>query len=96
MKLTDLRKMAIRQQTRVHFRLANGLECVVDEHGIARLAGIRDAPPFNLEEELAGVSEFQLETLEAIKVAPRTVDRAELEKRCSAQPTAAAPDDHDE
>ena len=96
MKLTDLRKMAIRHQTRVRFLLANGLECVVDEHGIARIAGIRDAPPFNLEEELAGVSGFQLESLDVTKVAPRTVARAELEKLCSAQPTAVAPDDHDE
>lgn len=96
MKLTDLRKMAIRRQTRVRFRLANGLECVVDEHGIARIAGIRDAPPFNLEEEVAGVSEFQLETLEAINVAPRTVTRVELEKLTSSQPAAAAHDDHDE
>ncbi len=96
MKLTDVRKMAIRRQTRVRFRLANGLECVVDEHGIARIAGIRDAPPFNLEEELAGVGQFQLETLEAINVAPRTVTRVELEKLTSSQPAAAAPDDHDE
>ena len=96
MKLTDVRKMAIRQQTRVSFRLANSLECVVDEHGIARIAGIRDAPPFNLEEELSGVGEFRLEKVEALKVAPRTVARVELERLCSAQPVAVAPDDHDE
>ncbi len=96
MKLTDVRKMAIRQQTRVSFRLANSLECVVDEHGIARIAGIRDAPPFNLEEELSGVGEFRLEKLEAIKVAPRTVTRIELEKLTSSRPAAADDEDHDE
>jgi hypothetical protein len=95
MKLADIRKMAIRQQTKVRFRLANGLECEVDEHGLARMPGIRDAPQFTLEEELAVITEFELETAPPAKSGPRKVSRAELEKALGVRPEAAE-EEHDE
>jgi hypothetical protein len=95
MKLSDVRKMAIRQQTRVRFRLSNGQECVVNEHGVARVPGIRDVSPPNLETELAGVPEVQLENIALAKPVVRTVSRAEFEKLVVSQPVAAH-DDHDE
>ena len=96
MKISDVRKMAIRQQTRVRFRMSNGQDCVIDEHGIARVPGIRDALHVSLDEELALAQEAHLES-SAIpaKVAPRTVTRAELERLTSSQPLAEH-DDHDE
>lgn len=96
MKLSDVRRMAIRQQTRVRFPLSNGQECLVDEHGIARVPGIRDVTQINLEHELAGVQEVQLETISATRNSSRPVKRAELEKLVQTQPSAAAHDDHDE
>ena len=36
MKLLDLRKAAIREQATIHFRLRNGMECVVSEPATAR------------------------------------------------------------
>ena len=97
MKLSDVRKMAIRQQTRVRFRLSDGQQCVIDEHGIARVPGIRDVPQLNLETEFASISEAQLESAVPLaKPGLRTVKRAELEKLVTAQPAAEAADDHDE
>ena len=99
MKLSDIRKMAIRQQTRVRFHLGDGSECLVDEHGLARIPGLREIPGFNLEQELVPVSEFRLESASPSKipVPVRMVSRAELEKLVSSQPSAAATaDDHDE
>ena len=46
MKLADLRKLSIKQKTRIHFALAGGLECVITEHGIAQVPGLRGAPEY--------------------------------------------------
>jgi hypothetical protein len=35
MTLTDLRKLTIKKKQRVRFRLKNGLDCVVNEDGVA-------------------------------------------------------------
>ena len=59
MKLGDLRKLAIRRQTRIRFPLANGLECVVNEHGVAQVPALNSIPDFNLERELAELSEVR-------------------------------------
>ncbi|MBZ5724568.1 MAG: hypothetical protein LAP87_06180 [Acidobacteriia bacterium] len=82
MTLADLRKLAIRKQLKIHFRLANGMECVVNEHGVAQVPEWRGIPDFNLEEELASAAEFLLEPAGATDpkhpVKPRTVARGEL------------------
>jgi len=88
MKLLDLRKLALREQAKVHFRLTNGMECIVNEHGVAQVPGLHDKPGFNLEEELAGAAEFLLEP--KLPRAPRRLGRAELESMAASSPAAAA------
>lgn len=61
MKLGDLRKLSIKQKTRIRFAVTGGLECVITEHGIAQVPGLHGAPAFNLENELATAREFRFE-----------------------------------
>ena len=61
MKLADLRRLSIRKQLRIHFRLRNGMECVISEHGIAQVPALKGVPDFNLEEELTAAGEFLLD-----------------------------------
>ena len=65
MKLADLRKLSIRRQIRIRFPLRNGMECVVNEHGIAQVPGLRSVPDFNLEQELVSAASFVLEPVAA-------------------------------
>lgn len=81
MKLGDLRKFAIRQQTRIRFSLTNGLECVVTEQGIAQVPELNRVADFNLEQELAAAQNFHLDTPAADAKTPartRAVGREEL------------------
>jgi hypothetical protein len=73
MKLADLRRFAIRRQTRIRFRLRNGMECVITEHGVAQVAALKGVPEFNLEEELASAASFLLDPV--VAVAPKPVSR---------------------
>ena len=93
MKLADLRKLAIRRQFRIRFALRNGMECVVDEHGVARVPALKGVPDFDLEMELAPANEFALEPAVSGKDSPkpRTVRRDDL-----AAMTSAAPSAHDD
>lgn len=99
MKLSDLKKLSIKKQLRIHFQLRNGMECVVTEHGIAQIPELRGIPDFNLEEELVSTSRFLLEPAiandkkDAPK--PRSVGREEL-VQMTASGSAAAHDDHDD
>ena len=99
MKLGDLRKFAIRQQTRVRFPLANGMECVVNEQGIAQVPALTRIPNFNLDQELAAAQSFQLDTLVADPKAPikiRTVRRDELSALTDGAPAVEVHDHDDE
>jgi hypothetical protein len=101
MTLADLRKFSIRKQFRVRFKLQNGLECVITEHGMARVPALKNVPDFNLERELASAREFVLEPVvpagEKNPPKPRTINRDELEKLAIAAPgAAAARTDHDD
>jgi len=81
MKLGDLRKFAIRQQTRIRFPLSNGMECVMNEQGVAQVPALRGVPSFNLEQELAAAQNFQLDSPTADPKAPirtRALRRDEL------------------
>lgn len=93
MTLADLRKLSIRKQYRIRFVLPNGMECVVTEHGIARLPALKGLPDFNLESEFATVGEFLLEPAAAPgrKGAPqsRSVSREELAAMTGAGGSAA-------
>ena len=102
MKLADLRKLSIKQQYRIHFRLQNGMECVVTEHGIAQVPALKGVPDFNLETELRSAREFLLEPAQAPTgkdaPRPRTVGRDELATltNASAGGGAAAHDEHED
>ena len=90
MTLADLRRLSVRKQISISFELRNGMECVVDPHGVARVPALRRVPDFNLEEELASAREFRLEGLAGPDVRPRAVPRAELETMASAAGAGAA------
>jgi hypothetical protein len=97
MKLADLRKLSIRKNLRIRFRLSNGLECVITEHGIAQVPELRRVPEFNLEQELRSVDDFVLESAgeSAKRAAPlKPMKRAEL--AALAAPSAPAAAEHEE
>ena len=81
MNLADLRKLSVRKNLRIRFPLSNGLECVVTEHGVAEVPGLKGVPDFNLEQELASITQFVLEPADADKKrprSPRAIGRDEL------------------
>lgn len=100
MKLLDLRKVAIKKQQRIRFRMRNGMDGVVNELGVALVPGLNGQPDFNLEQELEAATTFTLEPLNlGQKNAPkaRTVSREEMAEMVSAAPSAAAHhDEHDD
>ena len=61
MKLPELRKIAVKKNLRIRFSLPDGMECLVDEHGVARVAALRAVPGFNLEDEAARAGSFTVE-----------------------------------
>jgi hypothetical protein len=104
MRLADIRKLSIRKQYKIHFKLRNGMECVVAENGVAQVPGLKGVPDFNLEEELAAAGEFLLEpaTIADKKSdrknapKPRSVNRAELAGMASETPAAGTSPEHDD
>ena len=100
MKLADLRKLAIKKQQRIRFTLKNGMDCVMDERGVALVPALQAPPDFNLETELESAVKFVLEPLNmGQKNAPKakTVGRDELAAMATASPAAAAHhDDHED
>jgi hypothetical protein len=99
MKLGDLRKFAIRQQTRIRFPLTNGLECVVNEQGVAQVPALKSIPDFNLEHELAAAQHFQIDALPADPKGPtktRVLRREELAALTDGAPAAEVHDHDDE
>lgn len=98
MKLADVRKLTIRRSVRVRFQLPNGMECVLNEHGIAQVPALESVPDFNLEESFARAQEFLLEPAAAGTRSPaQRVSREELAVLAAAGP-AGEPghDDHEE
>jgi hypothetical protein len=93
--LTDLRKVAVKKSLRIRFVLPNGMECAVDEHGLARVPALNKTADFNLEQELGKVKEFLLEYRAELdkKGMPRrqTMTQSELDAMTNATPGAAAP-----
>jgi hypothetical protein len=100
MKLLDLRKVAIKKQQRIRFRMRNGMDGVVNELGVAQAPGLNGQPDFNLEQELEAATTFILEPLnlgQKNAPKPRTVSREEMAAMVSAAPGAAAHhDEHDD
>jgi hypothetical protein len=100
MRLADVRRLAIRRGARLAFRLSSGLECVIDEHGVARVPGLAGPPGFSLEEELSKAERFTLEPANAEgkkgKPAPQSLARQELEALAVEKGRAAAAQDGEE
>lgn len=101
MNLSDLRKVAVKKHLRIRFSLSNGMECIVNEHGIARVPSLRAVPAFNLEDELGGAQAFLVEEASAesakSKAKPRSYARDEMAAfLASGSTTETAHDDHDE
>jgi len=101
MKLAALRRVAVKKRLRIRFSLSNGMECVLNEHGIAQVPALRAVPAFNLEDELAGAREFLVETAgaakDAAKAKPRRYTRDELAVLANAATGGeAARDEHED
>ena len=94
MTLADLRKLSIRRQIRVRFPIREGMECVVNEHGVAQVPGLRSTTDLNLEQELASAGSFTLEPA-APTERSRQVLRPELEQLVTTAPPTAA-EEHEE
>ena len=94
MKLADLRRLSIRKQLKIRFRLVNGMECVITEHGVAQVPALRRVPDFNLEQELSSVTEFVLEPVSDPKPVANPTPRAALEAMVSTGPSPSS--DHEE
>ena len=96
MTLVDLRKLAIRKRVKIRFALANGMECVVAEDGIARVPELKSVPQFNLETEMAAAQAFEVEAVvpagakNAPKARPTTLGRTEMAAMALDSPGAAA------
>lgn len=101
MKLSDLRKLSVKKRLRIRFSLSNGMECVLNEHGIAQVPALRAVPTFNLEDELVDVQEFLLEPAgdgekDKNKSKPRRYSRDEMAALATGAPAEAGHDDHEE
>ncbi len=100
MKLADLRRLTIRKQVRIRFALSNGMECVLNEHGIAQVPALRSRSEFNLEAELERAARFQLDippATPAKRPETRTLSREEISAMVAAGgPETAHHDEHDE
>ncbi len=89
MKLSDVRKLAIRQQSQIRFLTVQGIECIVDEHGVARAPKLARPPHFNLEEELSKATDFVIHSTSA-KASPRSLGRLELEQMIAASSSSSS------
>jgi hypothetical protein len=99
MKLADLRKLSIRQHLKIHFQLPNGMECIVTEHGVAQVPGLRRAPDFNIDQELASIAQFVLEPATVDKKlpqGPKTVGRDEIAAMLAGSGSSASADHEEE
>jgi len=102
LKLSDLRKVAVKKHLRIRFPLSNGMECVVNEHGIAQVPALRATPAFNLEQELAAAQSFLVEAADAgrqstVKPEFRRYSLAEMTALTTAGAAAeASPAEHDD
>ena len=86
MKLVDLRKLAIRKQHKIRFRLTNGMECVIDEDGVARVPASNAVPDFNLEQELAAAADVRGGARDSGRTEERRQDQAACRWRATNWP----------
>jgi hypothetical protein len=98
MTLADLRRTAIKSGVRVRFSLSNGMECVMNEHGVAQIPALRAAPNFDLEDELSRATQFNVEKVSAEKdkSRPQLLNREQLAALVGTKPGEAVHDDHED
>jgi hypothetical protein len=99
MKLADLRRVAIKTGVRFRFPLSNGMECLLNEHGIAEIPALKAPPDFDLETELAGASQFTVEQVvadEKNKTRPQLLNREQFAALVGPKTAEAVHDDHDD
>jgi len=84
--LNSLRGYAVRNRVRVSFPVAGGLICLVNEHGVAKVAGLNAPPQFNLESELSQADSFALEAVTGPKEKPQktAISRSDLMAKLAA------------
>jgi len=80
--------------------MRNGMDCVINETGIAQVPNWKGIPDFNLEEDLAAADSFLLEPVVVVAnrkgaPAPRSIGKAELSEMLESGGVAAA-SEHDE
>lgn len=102
MRLNDIRRLTIRQRVQIRFTLSNGMDCIINEHGVSRVPQLNQPPAFNLEEELAGAQRFSLEPVSlagkgSAQPKPRQLSREELQVLAASAGSPATPQhDHEE
>ena len=99
MTLADLRRTTVRKNLRIRFQLPNGMDCVVNEHGVAQIPALRAVPDFDLEDQLGQVREFVIEPVtppEKGKVRLQPMTREQLAALAGAPGTDAHHDEHEE
>ncbi|MEP7367419.1 MAG: hypothetical protein ABI972_29520 [Acidobacteriota bacterium] len=104
MRLQDVRRLAIAETARFRFTISGNQECLIDEHGLARVTELRGVPDFNLESEFALAQEFHMELVPRGKAAkqppvPKRLTRGQVEQLCERKESGAhvaADHDHDE
>ena len=101
MNLSDLRKVTVKKHLRIRFPLSNGMECVVNEHGIAQVPSLRAVPTFNLEQELVATRGFVVEPADAgakdkSKPQARRYTREQMAALATGAAGEAAHDEHED
>jgi hypothetical protein len=92
MKLLDLRRAAVKNASRVRFRLPDGNDCVINEHGLAQIPALNRATSINLERELESVREFWVEA----GGVPQSFSREQAERWAAGAGGHAHQEDHDD
>ena len=100
MRLVDLRKVTVKKHLRIRFSLSNGMECVVNEHGIAQVPALHSVPGFNLEDELVSADNFVVEPASSgakTKASPTSYNRSQMAAFISAgSATQTSLDEHED
>lgn len=65
MNLADAKRLAVKRGVNIRFGLRNGLECLIDMHGLGCVPALKGPPDFNLEDEFARAENFTLEAAAA-------------------------------
>jgi hypothetical protein len=101
MTLGDLRKVTVKKNLRIRFLLPNGMECIVNEHGLAQIPALRSVPDFNLEHEFAHVDSFAIEPVAVAKTRspkahPERLSRTQLEALAAPAAADSSHGEHEE